>query len=323
MTMIMVSYRRADQDTAGRIADYLVAKYGEKSVFFDVNSIRTGANFHDRITKAIIACDVVVAIMGPNWLGKAKNAKSIRLGDPADSVRVEIETALKYNKPILPLLVNGATMPLESELPEALRVLHACNASKVDSGQDFRIHMGRLVDTIGEVLNESGQSLPTAQSLLAVPTPAPAPRQPSRALIYGAGAAIAAIALTALLWSNVPPFEWLTRAFIADGKAVPTEATSTTIPATVTARAKAHGGFILPDSDQRLLGDEDLKGLSPIELRIARNEIYARRGRFFVDTKLVNYFSQFSWYHPRQVEVELSSLEMTNVDTIKDVEARK
>jgi hypothetical protein len=321
MTMIMVSYRRADQDTAGRIADYLVAKYGEKSVFFDVNSIRTGANFHDRITKAIIACDVVIAIMGPNWLGKAKNAKSARLGDPADSVRVEIETALKYNKPILPLLVNGATMPLESELPDALRVLHACNASKVDSGQDFRIHMSRLIDTIGEVVNESGQSL------LTVPTPAlvpvPVPRQPIRALIYGAGASTAAIALTVLLWSDAPPFEWLTRAFIADGKAVPAEATSPTIPSSVTARAKAHGGFILPDSDQRLLGYEDLKDLSPIELRIARNEIYARRGRFFVDTKLVDYFSQFSWYHPRQVEVELSSLEMTNVDTIKDVEARK
>ena len=46
------------------------------------------------------------------------------------------------------------------------------------------------------------------------------------------------------------------------------------------AQAKAHGGFIFPDSDQRLLGDADLKGMSLVELRLARNEIYARRGRF-------------------------------------------
>ncbi len=107
MTMIMVSYRRVDQDIAGRIADYLVGKYGEKSVFLDVNSIRTGANFVDRITKAIIASNVVVAVIGPQWIGTAKDGKSSRLADPADSVRFEIETALKHNKPILPLLVNG------------------------------------------------------------------------------------------------------------------------------------------------------------------------------------------------------------------------
>lgn len=318
MTMIMVSYRRADQDTAGRIADYLVAKYGEKSVFFDVNSIRTGANFHDRITKAIIACDVVVAIMGPNWLGRAKNTKAVRLGDPADSVRVEIETALKYNKPILPLLVNGATMPQESELPDPLRVLHACNASKVDSGQDFRIHMGRLIDTINEVTQESPQSQEIPQSLVTLPQPAS--WRPSRALIYGASVPAAAVALALLLWS---PHSGWSLAKAPPTTPIPADPAPEAIPASITAKAKAHNGFILPDSDQRLLGEDDLKGLSPLELRIARNEIYARRGRFFVDTKLVNYFSQFSWYHPRQVEVELSSLEMSNVNTLKDAEARK
>ena len=62
--MIMVSYRRVDQDTAGRIADHLIEKYGERSVFFDVNSIRTGANFVDRIAKAIVASDIVIAVIG-------------------------------------------------------------------------------------------------------------------------------------------------------------------------------------------------------------------------------------------------------------------
>ncbi len=309
MTMIMVSYRRVDQDIAGRIADYLVGKYGEKSVFLDVNSIRTGANFVDRITKAIIASNVVVAVIGPQWIGTAKDGKSSRLADPADSVRFEIETALKHNKPILPLLVNSATMPMESELPEALHFLHLCNAAKVDSGQDFRIHMRRLVDTINDVLTESGQS----------PLPAPSPLR--RIWTYGAGAAVAGLAL--MLWTVGPSFEHtLTR---PGGSVDPgtTGSTPPTVSPSVTQRAKAQGGFIFPDSDRRFLGEADLKDLSVVELRIARNEIFARHGRFFKDQILANYFSQFAWYQPSAVEVPLSPLESTNVATIQTAEHSK
>ena len=47
---------------------------------------------------------------------------------------------MKHSKPILPLLVNGARMPNESELPDSLRELSSYNAAKVDSGQDFVGH---------------------------------------------------------------------------------------------------------------------------------------------------------------------------------------
>jgi len=60
----------------------------------------------------------------------------------------------------------------------------------------------------------------------------------------------------------------------------------------------------------------DLAGLSKVELRVARNEIYARHGRFFKDQTLANYFSQFSWYQPNAVEVPISDLEQTNVNTL-------
>jgi YARHG domain/TIR domain len=307
MTMIMVSYRRADaQDMAGRISDYLIGKYGETSVFFDVNSIRTGVNYRKRIENAILGSDVVVIVIGLHWLGKTPKGKP-RLNDPGDPVRVEIETAMKHKKPILPLLVNGATMPEESELPDTLRELPSYNAAKVDSGQDFRIHMRRLIDSIDETLGTSeGQS------------PLPAPAQPGRFSLYGAGALAAAAALAGLLWSGVVSFEWPTMK-----ASTLTETGPQGIPASITARARTQGGFIFADSDQRLLGEDELKGLSLTELRVARNEIYARRGRFFVDQKLSGYFSQFSWYHPRQVDVELSPLETTNVNTIQAAERQK
>ena len=309
MTMIMVSYRRADaQDMAGRIADYLIAKYGENSVFFDVNSIPTGVNYHNRIEKAIVGSDVIVAVIGQHWVGQNPDGKTSRLHDPGDPVRVEIESAMKHNKPILPLLVNGATMPEESDLPDSLRELHAYNGARIDSGQDFRIHMRRLIDSINETLGTTDQPPPP-------PTPAPALSRFGRPWTYGAGAMILAAGLGVLLWPGVS-FEW------PIAKPSPAPGPVVAIPASITSQAKAHGGFILPDSDQRLLGDADLKDMPLIELRLARNEIFARRGRFFVDQTLSGYFSQFTWYHPRQVDVDLSPLETTTVYRIERAEGQ-
>jgi hypothetical protein len=107
MTMIMVSYRRVDQeDMAGRIADFLMRKYGEDSVFFDVDSIPAGADYLDLIRTTIAGCDAVVAVIGPNWLRKVADDNSSRPGNPTDYVKIEIETAREYRKPIFPILVN-------------------------------------------------------------------------------------------------------------------------------------------------------------------------------------------------------------------------
>ena len=62
-------------------------------------------------------------------------------------------------------------------------------------------------------------------------------------------------------------------------------------------RAYEVSGYIFYDSDTRYLTDEDLRGLSSWELKIARNEIYARRGRLFNDSSLQNYFDSCSWYN--------------------------
>jgi len=311
MPMIMISYRRADaQDMAGRISDHLAKKYGEKSVFFDFYSIPTGVNYRKRIEKAIVSSDVIIAVIGPNWLCKNQDGTPSRMADAGDNVRLELETAMKHAKPIFPLLVNGASMPQESELPDSLRELAAYNAKRVDSGQDFRMHMTHLVDSIEATLTES--------------SPADSAVRPTRFWYYGASALGAAVAIAALVWFGIVPFTArFTLASITKNPATAPESPSPGISPAVIARAKANGGFLFADSDTRLLSGDDLKNLSLEELRIARNEIFARRGRFFVDIKLASYFAQFSWYRPRQVEVELSALESTNVNTIQLAEHRK
>ena len=85
-------------------------------------------------------------------------------------------------------------------------------------------------------------------------------------------------------------------------------------------RAPAGDGFIFPDSHQRLLGVAELRRLSPDQLRIARNEIFARRGRFFRDPALSAYFSRFSWYRPTAWDVRTNAIEDANIKLIQSME---
>ena len=79
--------------------------------------------------------------------------------------------------------------------------------------------------------------------------------------------------------------------------------------------------FILPDSGSRRLNWDDVSSLSGAQLRVARNEIYARRGRFMKDVQLRTYFSQFSWYRPYTWDVTLNPVEKANVALIQRAEA--
>jgi hypothetical protein len=78
--------------------------------------------------------------------------------------------------------------------------------------------------------------------------------------------------------------------------------------------------FTLADSSRQYLTREELQGLSPDQLVIARNEIFARKGRYFKEDSLRDYFSQFSWYQPRTWDVTLSPVELANVELIQSVE---
>ena len=84
-------------------------------------------------------------------------------------------------------------------------------------------------------------------------------------------------------------------------------------------------GYILPCSSIDLLDDEDLLGLTKEELRIAKNEIYARHGYQFDDQALQEYFNEKSWYAalpklPADVEMEINELELYNIALIRSYE---
>jgi hypothetical protein len=123
MPKIILSYRRADSDAiAGRIRDKLTSHYGDASVFMDIDSIPFGLDFREHVQEALLQHDIVLAIIGPKWVGPGRGMNT-RINDENDPVRIEIETALRRSIPVVPILVAGADMPKPAALPEGLRDL--------------------------------------------------------------------------------------------------------------------------------------------------------------------------------------------------------
>jgi hypothetical protein len=79
-------------------------------------------------------------------------------------------------------------------------------------------------------------------------------------------------------------------------------------------------GYIFANSDRVRLTPDMLRGLTRDQLRLARNEIYARRGRFFRDPQLAAYFGRFDWYKPTAWDVPLNPVEQANVNLIASME---
>jgi hypothetical protein len=93
------------------------------------------------------------------------------------------------------------------------------------------------------------------------------------------------------------------------------------MPVVPSSPSRAPSGFIFPDSDRRLLTSDDLNQLSKDDLRVARNEILARKGRYFNSPDLKARFGQFSWYAPNTWDPKLNGVELANVASIERAEA--
>jgi hypothetical protein len=129
---IFISYRRDDSaGHAGRIADHLERVFGRDRLFMDVDSIPLGKNFVKALSEEVGKCDVLLAIIGPNWLNASDNRGKRRLENPADFVRVEIAAALQRDVPVIPVLLDGAVIPDADQLPDDLKELPVRNGTYI------------------------------------------------------------------------------------------------------------------------------------------------------------------------------------------------
>ena len=189
MTKIFVSYRRID--TAGitaRICKLLRKRFGGDSLFLDVapvfRDVRTVplGDFRQAIRDYLDQCDVLLAVIGRQWMEATDFRGVHRLSDPADYVRMEIEAALARDIPIIPVLVDGVSMPQPSDFPHELRNLTYRQAISLRSERGFRDDVRRLTKAIegyAHVYARPARKTPPPSSRTARPT---APRSRGKCL---------------------------------------------------------------------------------------------------------------------------------------------
>jgi hypothetical protein len=143
---VFISYRRQDSaDATGRIYDRLVQQLGRSHVLKDVDSVPLGVDFRKHLDQFVSSSDIVLAIIGEQWLDARDTDGRRRIEDPADLVRIEIESALQRGIPVIPVLVRGAHMPKASDLPATMKDLAYRNGISVRPDPDFHTDADRLI----------------------------------------------------------------------------------------------------------------------------------------------------------------------------------
>jgi TIR domain len=198
MSGIFISYRRVDSRTySGRFFDRLSHHFGSDRVFMDVEGgIARGDDFAKTIESAVASVAAMVVVIGRQWLTCSDAGGGRRLDNPDDWVREEITIALNRGILLLPVLVDGASMPTERELPQALQALARRQASEIsDSRWDYDV--GEIIKALervvppGPLAHSNRQSIWTSSSF-------------RRALkwVGGTAAALLGVVVLLIVWES-------------------------------------------------------------------------------------------------------------------------
>lgn len=155
---VFISYRRQETAWPARqLYELLAGEFGADKIFKDVDNIAPGEDFVDRLTSAVSACEVLLALIGPQWLDLRDAEGNRRIDDPHDFVRLELAAALQRGVRVIPILVDGARMPAANTLPPELAPLTRRQAVEINP---VGFNTERLVATLTEVL--AGVTAPAA-----------------------------------------------------------------------------------------------------------------------------------------------------------------
>ena len=162
---IFISYRRRDDPGgAGRLFDALNEAFDSDRLFLDVDSIEPGLDFVEVIEDRIAKSAVLLAVIGQHWIDASDDRGGRRIDNPQDYVRIEIESALKQNKRVIPVLIGDTKMPPPESLPDGIRRLARLNAVMLRY-ERFRDDMAHLTGALKHALGDD-----------LAPTPPPHPQ---------------------------------------------------------------------------------------------------------------------------------------------------
>jgi hypothetical protein len=115
-----------------------------------VDSIKPGESYVDALRTGIEHATAVLVLIGPEWLASSPDPGGRRLDDPTDSVRQEVELSLELGKRVLPVLINGASLPSPTDLPSSLAGLSRRNALSL-SNETFTADADRLLGVLKDL----------------------------------------------------------------------------------------------------------------------------------------------------------------------------
>ena len=156
MAKVFISYRR--QDTAGhagRLADRLRSEFGPANVFMDVDAIGFGEEFAKRIEEGVASCDVLLVMIGHQWLTLKDESGQRRLDNVQDFVRLEVEAGLDRDVWVIPVLVEGTSLPETKDLPESMAKLASHQAIELRNNT-WRDDVNRLIRAIWDLSTKRG-----------------------------------------------------------------------------------------------------------------------------------------------------------------------
>lgn len=166
---IFISYRRQEALAEARgIYERLRAEFGSDSVFIDLEGLDYGVDFVESLERQLQHCQVLLALIGPQWLATPDGHGGRRLDDENDFVRIELRTALQRGIRVVPVLLDGALMPRTADLPADLQPLLRRQALELDFRR-FDADIARLVGSLRRILTPVASVAPAAP--VAVPAP--------------------------------------------------------------------------------------------------------------------------------------------------------
>ena len=146
---IFLCYRREDSRwQAGRLADALCRRFGDRAVFMDVDGIRIG-NWRKQTDQSLADCAAVLVVIGPQWLAALEQRCA-----SDDQVRYEIAQALLLDKIIIPVAVDRARLPHRAELPEDIAALYDAQGYELGVDVMWRPTVGKLLDDLSDLLRD-------------------------------------------------------------------------------------------------------------------------------------------------------------------------
>jgi len=168
---IFINYRREiSAAAAGRLSDRLVQHFDLDHLFMDVDGIEPGVDFVKALDEQVAGCSAFIAVIGPGWAELTNAEGQRRLDLPNDHVRIEIESALKRDIRVIPVLVDGAGMPKAELLPDSLKPLSRRNAVTL-SHHRFGAEVDEMARTLKDALGLHPKTTTSSYAFAAIAPP--------------------------------------------------------------------------------------------------------------------------------------------------------